>query len=254
MLDMSMQPVRRTLLRDEAYRQIRDAILGGTLAPGEILRDADLAERLGLSRAPVREALARLVAEGLVESKPQSYTRVTRVDLRDIRDSVVVVRAMHELAARMAVPILQEHDILAMREANARFAAAVRRGDVEEALAADDALHDVVVTVCANRAVAETIERETPRIRRLERRRFATLAGQRSVHLHEQLIAECAAGDVEAAVAVTGAIWSALLDVLAQESDAPSADDAPQRLRRPSLRQGNVAKQARRATQTSIGS
>src|SRR5690349_5360504 len=92
MLDMSMQPVPRTLLRDGAYREIRDAIVAGTLAPGEILRDADLARRLGLSRAPVREALARLVAEGLVESKPQSYTRVTRIDVRDIRDAVVVVQ------------------------------------------------------------------------------------------------------------------------------------------------------------------
>jgi DNA-binding GntR family transcriptional regulator len=241
-----MQPVRRTLLRDEAYREIRDAIVAGTLAPGEILRDADLAERLGLSRAPVREALARLVADGLVESKPQSYTRVTRLDLRDIRDAVVVVRAMHELAVRVAVPILQQRDVLAMREANARFAAAVRRGDVEEALAADDTLHDVLVTVCANRAVAETIERETPRIRRLERRKFATLSGQRSVHLHEQLIAACAAGDVDAAIAVTAAIWSALLDVLAQEADAPSSDyDLPRQLRRRGKLPGRDAQTAR---------
>jgi DNA-binding GntR family transcriptional regulator len=184
------------------------------------------------------------VAEGLVESKPQSYTRVTRLDLRDIRDAVVVVRAMHELAVRVAVPILQPRDLLAMREANARFAAAVRQGDVEAALAADDALHDVLVTVCANRAVAETIERETPRIRRLERQKFATLSSQRSVQLHEQLIGACAAGDVDAAVAVTAAIWSALLDVLVHESDLSGAEDD---LPRPRRRRG---KPPRGAAQT----
>jgi DNA-binding GntR family transcriptional regulator len=230
MLDVSLNPVRRTLLRDEAYRSIRDAIVAGTLAPGEIVRDADLAERLGLSRAPVREALARLVDEGLVESKPQSYTRVTRLVLRDVRDAVVVVRAMHELAVREAVPILAAHDVRAMRDANARFASAVWQGDVEGVLAADDLLHDVLVAVCANRAVAATIERYTPLIRRLERRKFATLSGQRSVRLHEQLIEACVAGDVEAAVAISTAIWSALQELLDQEVEPPGAvDDTPPR-------------------------
>ena len=117
-----------------------------------------------------------------------------------------------------------------MREANARFAAAVSRGDVEAALAADDALHDVLVEVCANRAVAATIERYTPLIRRLERRKFATLSGQRSVRLHEELIEACAAGDADGAVRVSAAIWSALLDVLAQEPDVPSeAEELPRR-------------------------
>jgi DNA-binding GntR family transcriptional regulator len=231
MLDVSFGPVRRTLLRDEAYRVIRDAIIAGTLAPGEIVRDADLAERLGLSRAPVREALARLVDEGLVESKPQSYTRVTRLDLREVRDAVVVVRAMHDLAVRAAVPILREADVLTMRAANAQFAAAVRVGDVEAALAADDALHDVLVAVYANRAVAATIERFTPLIRRLERRKFATLSGQRSVRLHEELIEACAAGNIDGAVAVSAAIWSALLDVLTDEPETPNAQEEPSRRR-----------------------
>jgi DNA-binding GntR family transcriptional regulator len=186
----------------------------------------------------VRDALARLVDDvddGLVESKPQSSTRGTRLDLRDVRDAVMVMRAMHEVAAREAVAILEERDVRAMREANARFAAAVSRGDVEAALAADDALHDVLVAVCANRAVAATIERYTPLIRRLERRKLATLSGRRSVRLHEELIEACAAGDVDRAVRVSAAIWSALLDVLAQELDLPSADEELPR-RRPRAR------------------
>ena len=99
-----MEPVRRTLLRESAYEAIRDAIVRGELAPGAFVRDTDLAARLGLSRAPVRDALSRLADEGLVESKPQSYTRVTPLDPRDVRDAAAVVRAMHELAARTAVP------------------------------------------------------------------------------------------------------------------------------------------------------
>ena len=94
--------IERTLLRDEAYVRIRDAILAGTLEPGERLRDADLTRWLGLSRTPVREALARLSEDGLVESEPQRFTRVTPLDRRDARDASRVVAALHALAARSA--------------------------------------------------------------------------------------------------------------------------------------------------------
>jgi DNA-binding GntR family transcriptional regulator len=191
--------------------RIRAAIVSGELAPGAIIKDADLAERLGLSVAPVRVALARLVDEGLVESKPQSHTRVTPLDARRVRDAAVVVRAMHELAVREALPRLTPEDVGAMRAANERFAAAAGAGDVDAALAADDALHGVLVDRYGNAAVAATIDRFTPAIRRLERSRFGTDDGAASVELHDRLIAACAAGDVEAAVVTTTRIWTALL-------------------------------------------
>ena len=78
---------------------------------------------------------------------------------------------MHELAVRIAVPLLAAGHIEAMREANRRFEAATGAGDVDAALDRDDELHGVLVSVCGNRAVAATIERYTPLIRRLERRR-----------------------------------------------------------------------------------
>ena len=180
------------------------------------MRNADLAERLGLSRAPVRDALARLADEGLVETKPQSYTRVTPLVLREARDAAGVVRAMHELAARTAVPLLAGEDIAAMRRANGRFAAATRAGDIDAALRADDELHGVLVRVCGNRALAATIERYTPLIRRLERRQFSRARARRSVERHDQLIAACAAGDVEEATRVTAQIWRTL-EELAEE-------------------------------------
>lgn len=144
-----MEAIPRTLLRDRAYAALRDAIVAGELEPGAVVRDADLAERLGLSRAPVREAFSRLVDEGLLESKPQSYTRVTPVVAADVRDAAAVVGAMHELVTRIAVPRLFAADIETMRTANGRFAAAVAAGDVDGALQADDELHDVLVRVSA---------------------------------------------------------------------------------------------------------
>ncbi|MFF9218555.1 GntR family transcriptional regulator [Streptomyces viridosporus] len=205
-----MRPVRRTLLRDRAHEAIRDAIVAGEIEPGAVVRDAELAERLGLSRAPVREAFSRLVDEGLLESKPQSHTRVTPLVAADVRDAAAVVGAMHELVTRVAVPRLREADLDAMRTANERFAAAVRAADVDGALRADDALHDVLVRVSGNRAAAATAARYTPLIRRLERRRFGEGGACRSAGLHERLIAACAAGDTDEAVRVTAEIWRGL--------------------------------------------
>ncbi|MER5920476.1 GntR family transcriptional regulator [Streptomyces mirabilis] len=209
----AIRPVRRTLLRDRAYEAIRDAIVAGELAPGAVVRDAGLAELLGLSRAPVREAFSRLVDEGLLESKPQSYTRVTPLVAADVRDAAAVVGAMHELAARTAVPRLEAPHIEVMREANVRFADAVRAGDVDAALTVDDALHDVLVRVSGNRAAAATVARYTPLIRRLERRRFGEGGNCRSAGLHDELIDACAERDVAAAVRVTAEIWGALEDL-----------------------------------------
>ncbi|WP_432118876.1 GntR family transcriptional regulator [Streptomyces sp. bgisy032] len=206
----TMRPVPRTLLRDRAYEAIRDAIVAGELEPGAVVRDAELAERLGLSRAPVREAFSRLVDEGLLESKPQSYTRVTPLVASDVRDAAAVVGAMHELVTRVAVPRLTDADLAAMRAANERFAAAVGGADVDAALRADDALHDVLVRVSGNRAAAATVARYTPLIRRLERRRFGEGGSCRSAGLHERLIEACAAGDTAEAVRVTAEIWRGL--------------------------------------------
>jgi DNA-binding GntR family transcriptional regulator len=212
-----LTPLHRPLLSDTAHEQIRNAIIEGRLPPGSVIRDVDLAQQLGLSRAPVREALARLADERLVESKPQSWTRVTPLGVREVRDALAVVRAMHELVVTEAVPRMTPADITTMRQANARFAAAIRDADVARALEADDAVHAVCIDVAGNRAAAATIERYTPLIRRLERLRFASTPGRRSVRLHNQLIRACAQGDVPGAAAVTTRIWSTLDELLAEE-------------------------------------
>jgi len=215
-----IEPVSRVLLRDQAVALIRAAIVSGELAPGVVVKDSDLAGRLGLSVAPVRTALARLADEGLVESKPQSYTRVTPLVRQQVRDAAVVVRAMHELAVREAAGAVTAEDVTAMRAANRRFAAAVDAGDLDAALAADDDLHDVLLARCGNTAVRATIDRFTPAVRRLERQRFAAAHGRGSVALHDSLIAACGSGDVDAAVTTTTEIWTALLS----ELETPDVD------------------------------
>jgi len=80
-----------TVLGDEVYRRLGEAILSGELAPGERLRDHDLAERLGVSRTPVREALQRLEISGLVEVIPHRYTRVSIPDEKAASDTFALI-------------------------------------------------------------------------------------------------------------------------------------------------------------------
>jgi DNA-binding GntR family transcriptional regulator len=202
---------------------LRDAIVTGELAPGAVIRDVELAERVGLSRTPVREALARLADDGLVETKPHSWTRVRPLVLREVRDALVVVRAMHELAVRLAVPLMTERHHGLMRAANKRFAAALEAGKVDAAVDADDALHAVPVAVLGNRVLAATVERQLPLIRRLERLRFGSLLGRRSIVWHDQFIDACEDRDVDTAVAITTRIWTSLFEMF--ESEGGTRDD-----------------------------
>ena len=212
----------RTLLRDEAYARLRDAILDGTLEPGEQLKDAELSEWLGLSRTPIREALARLEEYGLVETAPNRYTRVAPLTGRDARDAFPVVAALHALAATLGVPRISDDELAAMQAANEEFAKALRKGDVDAAVATDDRFHGVLVQASANREIARALARLMPKVRRLEHARFGSLAGRRSVEQHERIIALCAAGKaVEAAEAVRENWLSlgALIDQSFQEEE-----------------------------------
>jgi DNA-binding GntR family transcriptional regulator len=120
-----------TVLGDEVYRALGEAILDGTLPPGERLRDHEMAERLGVSRTPVREALQRLERIGLVEVSPHRYTRVSVPDDKLIRDTDEFVAYTMGNCLRIAVA----------RSDDAMFEIVLRGADaVVEASRADDRL------------------------------------------------------------------------------------------------------------------
>ena len=168
----------RSLLRDDVYRSLRAAIVDGTLAPGERLRDAELESWLGVSRTPIREALLRLARAGLVIAQPGRATIVSPLDDPATLQAQQVAAAMHELAARLAVPHLDRGDLEAMTSANDAFAAALDAADADAALEADDSFHAVFVARSGNAMLADVLEQTTPLIRRVERARFASLAAR----------------------------------------------------------------------------
>jgi DNA-binding GntR family transcriptional regulator len=115
-----------------AYDQIRALILSGEMVPGARLSQLDLAERLGISRTPVREALRRLAGEGLVDALPQRGFRVADLGLEAVMRRLEVRLLLEPGIARLAAERAQPHELAALRAAIAQEAKAT----------APDAIHD----------------------------------------------------------------------------------------------------------------
>lgn len=216
----------RPLLRDEVFERLRDAIVDGTLAPDEQLRDTELATWLGVSRTPVREALLELGRSGLVRALPGRSTVVAPLEEASVRDAQSVVAAMHRLAVEGAIGSVTEADLQRMREANARFDAAQRKGDADAALSADQDFHAVAVGRCGNEAVRAVIAQYEPVLHRAERLRFGSQEGRDSVHRHARLIELLRNGDAAGAAELAEQTWRSLTLPAASEHTHEPEDPA----------------------------
>jgi DNA-binding GntR family transcriptional regulator len=199
--------VHRHLLRDDAYNALRDAVVSGLLAPGEQLHDDELCAWLGLSRTPVRLALARLTDEGLVETAPQRFTRVAALCAADAHDLFPVLAALHSLAAELAVPRLTRDDLAALRAHNDRYIAALRDGDAAAAWEADDRFHGVFVAASGNADLARLLERVGAKLARIEALHTGVLPGRRSLAQHEAVVARASVVDAARAATAVRENW-----------------------------------------------
>jgi DNA-binding GntR family transcriptional regulator len=133
-------------LRRRASDVLRAAIVEGRLQPGDRLKEVEIAEQLGISRAPVREALRQLEHEGLVASLPYRATEVLGVSQEEIADVLVPIRlTLETFAFRKALPLLTDDDFEALGQLVARMRAAAERGDLDELAEDDVRFHELVI-------------------------------------------------------------------------------------------------------------
>jgi DNA-binding GntR family transcriptional regulator len=194
-----LAPLPRISLADRAYETLLDAIVTGSLAPGERIRDGDLAEQLETSRMPVREALKRLEAEGLVETVPNRETRVAPIRAERAAQAFPVIAALHALGTRLGVPALSAGDDARMRSLDMDRARALKRGDVTAAIALDDAFHAVLLEAAGNDELIRALERLMPQIRRLDALHFAELTRRDSAADHAAILDACRRRDADEA-------------------------------------------------------
>lgn len=208
--------MRRRSLADSAYDLLLDEIVSGGLPPGARLRDRELAERLGASRTPVREALRRLADEGLVEVTPQSATRVAPVDVAGAAHAFPVVAALQGLAARLGVPGLGRDALDRMVELRTAKRDALARADIPAAIAADDAFHDVLVAASGNHELRRSLDRVMPQVRRLDLLHFRALSRDEAVDHDDAVLEACRRGAADEAARLVEASFLALGESVAE--------------------------------------
>ena len=137
-------------LRDVVFNTLRRAILTGELKPGERLMEIHLANRLGVSRTPIREAIRKLELEGLVTMIPRRGAEVAQITEKSLQDVLEVRRALDALSVELACDRISPEALDALGEACDAFAAATKTNDTKKMAEADVALHDIIVQAADN--------------------------------------------------------------------------------------------------------
>lgn len=146
----AIAPVRRRRLVDDATQTLRDAILAGKLPEGARLRQVALADRLGISRTPIREALGRLQHEGLVELLPRAGVRVRRFDVDEAVELYELREMLDGLAARLAATRAEPATIARLEKTLGRMARCLADDDANQWFGAHVAFHDEIFRASGN--------------------------------------------------------------------------------------------------------
>ena len=137
-------------LRDVVFNTLRDAILTGKLVPGERLMENQLADKLGVSRTPVREALRMLELENLVELVPRKGAQVLDMSEKDITNILEVRSALEGLATSVACKKMSKEDLQQLKNMEVDFEKAVADNDVERFVDIDEDFHDLIFSATEN--------------------------------------------------------------------------------------------------------
>ncbi len=137
-------------LRDVVFQTLREAILQGRLKPGDRLMEIQLANQLGVSRTPIREAIRMLEQEGLAITVPRKGAQVAKMSEKDMEDVLETREVLDSLAVTKACERMTSEELENLRNARDRFEAAVNSGDTREIAEADVAFHDVIYRASNN--------------------------------------------------------------------------------------------------------
>ncbi len=171
-------------LRDVVFHALRRAILTGEFVPGERLMEIHLAQQLGVSRTPVREAIHKLELEGLVTMMPRRGATVAQISERGLKDVLEVRRALDTFCAGLACERMTDEDKQNLRKAFTAFEEAIYTKDTAIIAQADVDFHDIIINSTGNERLISTINNLAEQMYRY---RFEYI---KDASQHERLISE----------------------------------------------------------------
>jgi DNA-binding GntR family transcriptional regulator len=210
---------------DSLRDALEDQILTGVLRPGDRLDEVSLAERFGVSRTPIREALFQLAATGLVEHRPRRGAFVANVGPRRLSEMFEVMAELESLCARLAARRATAQDIAAITAAHTACEAAAASGNSDAYYYANEEFHQRIRLIGGNEFLLDQVDALQKRLKAY--RRIQLRARDRirsSFDEHARIVTAIEAGDAEAAgdamrchVAVQGDRFADLLSTLSRE-------------------------------------
>ena len=192
-------------LRDVVFNTLRKAILRGELKPGERLMEIQLANKLGVSRTPIREAIRKLELEGLVLMIPRKGAEVAQITEKNMQDVLEVRKALEELSVQLACERITPEQVEEMKMAAEDFRKVLKSGDVTKIAEADVKFHDIIF-------VATNIQRLITLLNNLREQMYrfrVEYLKQKECYPqlleeHDKLIALISGGEVEEACELMG--------------------------------------------------
>lgn len=197
----------RTSLVDAAYQAVRQRILDNVYPPGHQALEQALAEELGISRTPLREAMIRLRNEGLLEIVPRHGVRVLPLSATDMKEIYETLTALESMAAELAARRRPgPAELEPLQDASRDMARALRADDLDAWAQADERFHRTLIELCGNRLLKQTVLNFWDRAHRA--RMFTLRLRPRpvdSTEEHRELVERIRAGDSAGAFACTRA-------------------------------------------------
>lgn len=144
-------------LRDVVFNTLRQSILTGELKPGERLMEIHLADKLGVSRTPIREAIRKLELEGLVTMIPRRGAEVAQITEKNLRDVLEVRRALDALAVELACDRITDEELKQLKRACDHFEVETKTGNANQVARADVELHDIILAASGNERLVQMI-------------------------------------------------------------------------------------------------
>lgn len=144
-------------LRDVVFENLRTAILEGNLKAGQRLMEVQLAEQLGVSRTPIREAIRKLELEGLVVMLPRKGAYVANMSFKDLIDVLEIRASLEGLAASLAAERRRDEDIVELERVEKEFETSVREADIDNVLKKDVEFHEKIFLMANNKKLYQLI-------------------------------------------------------------------------------------------------
>ena len=157
MKDISLNTNEYLPLREVVFHTLREAILTGELEPGEHLMEVKLANKLGVSRTPVREAIRKLELEGLVVMTPRRSAEVAKITKEDLIDVLEVRKVLESLAIELSCKNRSEEDLIKLRENLKCFKLYINKNSVTEIATTDVQFHEIIYNSTGNRRLNQIL-------------------------------------------------------------------------------------------------